>query len=552
MQVRYRSGNPLRFALSKATLTDHLNVTADRFPDLAALQFFGTALSYRAFRIEVERFAGWLQRRAGLQRGDRVALYMQNSPQWLIASYAVLRADMIIVPISPMNRTSEVAHYLRDSGARLIVCAQDLAETAIAAVGGSGVTDIVVATYADYLPDDSDFKLPDWLTEPSRTFDDCVAWRDVMAAGETPDAPVATPDDVCALPFTSGSTGKPKACMLTHGNLVHNAMGLTFWHGLRPGDASLGAAPMYHVSGFNHAVTSPVFAGSTVVILPRWERDLATQLMARYGVTHAALAPTAVIDLLANPRLADFDLSRLRRVTSGGAAMPDGVWKRLRDRLGLPFIEAYGMTESAATTHLNLVEQPRPQCLGVPFFNTSSCIIDPATGQELPVGEAGEIAVYGPQVFKGYWNQPDATREAFIDVDGQTFYRTGDIGYRDADGFFYMTDRAKRMINASGLKVWPAEVENLLYQHEDVVEACVIGIKDAYRGETVKALVRLRDSARGLLTEAAFIEWSRQKMAAYKYPRVVEFVDTLPKSPAGKILWRELQEKENAKEIPPS
>jgi len=550
MQERYQSENPLRFALSTATLTSHLSVTASRFPDVPAFQFFGAALSYRAFELQVERFAGWLQHRAGLKRGDRVALYLQNSPQWLIASYAVLRADMIIVPISPMNRAGEVAHYLRDSGARLIVCAQDLADTAIAAVRGSDVTDIVVATYADYLPDDNDFTLSDWLTEPPRTFDGCVTWRNMMAADETPDAPAATSDDVCALPFTSGSTGHPKACMLTHGNLVHNAMGLSFWHGLRPGDSSLGAAPMYHVSGFNHAVTSPVFAGSTVVILPRWDRDLAAQLMARYRVTHASLAPTAVIDLLAHPKLRDFDLSRLRRITSGGAAMPDEVWKRLRDRLGLPFIEAYGMTECAATTHLNLVEQPRPQCLGVPFFNTGSCIIDAVTGHELPVGETGEIAVRGPQVFKGYWNQPDATREAFIEVAGQTFYRTGDIGYRDADGFFYMTDRAKRMINASGLKVWPAEIENLLYQHEDVVEACVIGVRDAYRGETVKAVVKLRDSARGSLTEAAFIEWSRQKMAAYKYPRVVEFVDALPKSPAGKILWRELQDKENAKEIP--
>lgn len=545
-----RRRDPSRtFALSSSTLTDNLLVTAARLPDVAAIHFLGTSLSYRDFHRQVERLAGWLQKRNGLKQGDRVALFMQNSPQWLIACYAIFRADLVVVPISPMNREAEVAHYLRDSGARAMFVAQDLADIAIAAASGSDVGTLIVATYSDYLSNKTKYKLPDWLAAGRKKVDGCMVWSDLIDAEVLPEAPQAEPLSLCAMPYTSGSTGKPKACMHTHRSLGHNATGLTLWHGLRPGDVSLGAAPMYHVSGFNHAVTSPVYAGASIAIVPRWDRDLATALMADYGVTHASLAPTAIIDLLANPRLDEFDLTRLRRITSGGAAMPDEVWKRLNERLGLPFIEAYGMTETAATTHLNPIEDPRPKCLGIPFFNTSACIIDAEKGEELAVGEIGEIAVRGPQLFRGYWNQPEATREAFAEIDGQSFYRTGDIGYRDADGFFYMTDRAKRMINASGLKVWPTEVENVLYQHDDVLEACVIAVKDAYRGETVKALIRLRDNARGSVTESEIIEWSRQRMAAYKYPRIVEFVDMLPKSPAGKILWRELQDLENAKEL---
>lgn len=545
-----RRRDPSRtFALSSSTLTDNLLVTAARLPDVAAIHFLGISVSYRDFHRQVEYLAGWLQKRNGLKQGDRVALFMQNSPQWLIACYAIFRADLVVVPISPMNREAEVAHYLRDSGARAMFVAQDLADIAIAAASGSDVGTLIVATYSDYLSNKTKYKLPDWLAAGRKKVDGCMVWSDLIDAEVLPEAPQAEPLSLCAMPYTSGSTGKPKACMHTHRSLGHNATGLTLWHGLRPGDVSLGAAPMYHVSGFNHAVTSPVYAGASIAILPRWDRDLATTLMADYGVTHASLAPTAIIDLLANPRLDEFDLTRLRRITSGGSAMPDEVWKRLNERLGLPFIEAYGMSETAATTHLNPIEDPRPKCLGIPFFNTSACIIDAEKGEELAVGEIGEIAVRGPQLFRGYWNQPEATREAFAEIDGQSFYRTGDIGYRDADGFFYMTDRAKRMINASGLKVWPTEVENVLYQHDDVLEACVIAVKDAYRGETVKALIRLRDNARGSVTESEIIEWSRQRMAAYKYPRIVEFVDMLPKSPAGKILWRELQDLENAKEL---
>ena len=270
--------------------------------------------------------------------------------------------------------------------------------------------------------------------------------------------------------------------------------------------------------------------------------------MEHYRVTHASLAPTAVIDLMGAPDIAARNLSSLRRMTSGGASMPEAVWQRLRDLLGIAFLEAYGMTETAATTHLNPPEAPRLRCLGIPFFGTECLIVDPDTLAPLPPGEAGEILLRGPQLFQGYWNRPEATADAFVQVDGRRWLRSGDIGYADADGYYHMTDRAKRMINASGLKVWPNEVESILYRHPAVLEACVIGVADAYRGETVKALVVRRPGA--ALDEAGLIAWAREQMAAYKYPRLVEFAESLPKSPAGKILWRELQDREAGRSAP--
>jgi fatty-acyl-CoA synthase len=214
--------------------------------------------------------------------------------------------------------------------------------------------------------------------------------------------------------------------------------------------------------------------------------------------------------------------------------------------LGVPFIEAYGLTETAATTHNNPFERPKRQCLGVPFFNTESVVVDPVTRALLAPGEQGEIAVRGPQLFKGYWNRSTETAEAFATIGGHVYFLTGDIGYVDAEGYWFMTDRAKRMINASGYKVWPAEIENRLYEHPAVLEACVIGTQDAYRGESVKAVIVLSDEARGRVDEAEVIAWSKARMAAYKYPRHVEFVDALPKSLNGKILWRELQQREDS------
>jgi fatty-acyl-CoA synthase len=279
--------------------------------------------------------------------------------------------------------------------------------------------------------------------------------------------------------------------------------------------------------------------------MPRWDRELAGRLISLHKVTVWVCIPTMIIDLFGSPNYRQFDLSSLMVLAGGGAAMPQAVAQRLLDEFNLKFAEGYGLTETAAPSHSNPPERPKLQCLGIPIFGVDSRIIDPQTLEELPQGESGEIVTHGPMVFKGYWKHTEATEKAFIELNGKRFFRTGDLGRIDEDGYFFITDRLKRMINASGFKVWPTEVELLLYKCPLVLEACIISAKDAYRGETVKAVVVLRPEAREQATEQAIIDWAREHMAAYKVPRMVRFVDRLPKSGSGKVMWRLLQEEEN-------
>jgi fatty-acyl-CoA synthase len=305
---------------------------------------------------------------------------------------------------------------------------------------------------------------------------------------------------------------------------------------------------MFHITGLVMGLLASVRHGCKLVLLPRWDRQQAAQAIQQHRVTHWPNIPTMVIDLLGDETLQAYDLSSLRYIGGGGAAMPDAVAADLQEKFGLPYVEGYGLTETAAPTHTNPRHAPRRHCLGIPYIGTEARIIDPETLQAMPVGEVGEIVVRGPQVFKGYWNQPEATQKAFITLDGRAFFRTGDLGRVDADGYFYMADRLKRMINASGFKVWPAEVEALLHRHPAVQEACVIATHEAYRGESVKAVVVLRASHRGQVSEAALIAWAREHMAAYKYPRSVEFVDALPRNASGKLMWRTVQAQQDARE----
>ncbi|MEK0416782.1 MAG: hypothetical protein RI949_788, partial [Pseudomonadota bacterium] len=246
-----------------------------------------------------------------------------------------------------------------------------------------------------------------------------------------------------------------------------------------------------------------------------------------------------------------FDLSSLRYLSGGGAAMPQAVAQRLQEEFGITFAEGYGLTETAAPSHANPPERAKLQCLGMPIFGVDSRVVDPQTLQELPPGEPGEIVTSGPMVFQGYWQQPQATSDAFFELEGKRFFRTGDLGVMDEEGYFFITDRLKRMINASGFKVWPTEVELLLFKCPLVLEACVIGARDAYRGETVKALVVLRPEAPASTTEEDIIAWAREHMASYKVPRLVEFVQALPKSGSGKVMWRLLQDQQRERERGP-
>ncbi len=532
------------------TLFTNLSVSALRFPERPAIRFFGRDISYAELREAANRFAGWLQTEARVGPGDRVMLYMQNCPQWLIAYYGTLRADAVVVPVNPMNKAAELSHLVQDCEPRVVVCSPELLDQVLQVRDNSTLTHTVVAPYSDYLPAADEFGLPEWITATTGALpSDCSRWMDTQNNDLRPRAARAKNSDLALINYTSGSTGRPKGCMHTHETFMHTTVGLATWHGHAPGTVFLGVAPMYQVAGLSVGVNCCIYVGGTLVPMPRWDRRLAAALIARYRIHYAGIAPTAIIDMLSDPSLDQYDLTSLKRVSFGGATMPDSVWQTIHQRLGLSFIEAYGMTETAATTHINPIDHPRRQCAGISFFDTDTLIVDPESLQVCNVGEDGEVLISGPQLFKGYWRQPEATEESYVEINGKRWFRTGDIGRMDADGYLYITDRVKRMINASGFKVWPAEVENALYAHPAIKEVCVIGYQDAYRGESVKAVVVLHPDRRNDSREEEIIQWAKERMAAYKYPRKVEFVDALPKSPVGKILWRDLQEAENRKGI---
>ncbi|MGN7874047.1 long-chain fatty acid--CoA ligase [Roseateles sp. 22389] len=547
---------PRRLAIPRTSLWFNLEVAATRYPDKAATQFLGATLSYRELRRQAEALAGWL-RAQGVGKGDRVALFMQNCPQYLIAFYAINRADAVVVPVNPMNREDEFGHYLTDPETRVVICSGELsgivAKAAEKLPPAQRPRAVLVTQYWQMLPPagpdpacDAPETMRAWLTAVHELPPGATDWRDALAAGQLPGPHTAGPDDLAMLPYTSGTTGLPKGCMHTNATLMANSCGGCQWGYASAESVGLAVVPMFHITGTLYGVLGPVFTGMTLVIMPRWDRELCGRLISRHQVTHWTCIPTMIIDLFASPNYKSFDLRSLRYLSGGGAAMPKAVAERLQEEFGLTFAEGYGLTETAAPSHGNPPERAKLQCLGIPIFGVDARIVDPTTLEELPVGEVGEIITHGPMVFQGYWRQPEATEAAFVELDGKRFFRTGDLGRMDEEGYFFITDRLKRMINASGYKVWPSEVEMLLYRHPAVQEACIIAAKDAYRGETVKAVVVLRAEAKGKTTDRDIIDWAHEHMAAYKAPRIVQFVDVLPKSGSGKVMWRLLQEQESS------
>lgn len=531
--------------MSGATsLWECLAASARRFPDKPAVQFYGNALSYGELVRQAEALAGWLQRTAHVRQGDRVLLFSQNCPQFIVATYAVLRADAVVVPVNAMWTADEVAHVIGDSGAQVAVIAHELAERVRPSLERGALRCALVIDYADALSADTDRTVPPSIAERLAPIRDArfTPWRDALGSSAVPLPHRATAQDLAVLPYTSGTTGRPKGCMHTHGTVQAANRAAVAWRSQTSDAVFLGIAPMFHALGMQNGMHLPLMLGATVVMLPRWDRDAALALIEQHRVTSWAAPPAMLIDFFANPAVTPEKIRSLTLVNGGSAAMPHAVADAMKARFGITYNEGYGMTETASFLFANPPQRPKPGSLGVPGPGVDARVVDPVTLQPLPQGEVGEIVAQAAQVMKGYWNQPQASTEAFVEIDGRRFLRTGDLACVDEDGYFFMKDRLKRMIIVSGYKVWPAEVENTLYGHPAVHEACVIATRDARQGEAVKALVVLKPGA--ALAAAELIGWCREAMAVYKAPRFVEFVAELPKSSTGKILWRELQQRE--------
>jgi fatty-acyl-CoA synthase len=551
---------PHAITLPATSLWDNLETSARRYPQKAALVFFGRVYSYAEVLQKAERLAACLHG-LGVQKGDRVVLNMQNCPQLVIAHFAILRANAVVVPVNPMNRAEELKHYITDPDTKVAITSADLAAELARASDALApplrLTHLLVTHFTDAFDanvsgdDAPPAAWTDWLLTrhalPALQGGQVTTWDDALSTTAQPPVLSVGPSDLALLPYTSGTTGLPKGCMHLHSSIMHNSIASSLWANGCADNVVLTVVPMFHITGMVSLMHTSIRSGATLVMMPRWDRELAGRLISRWQVTHWTNIPTMVIDLLASPNFDQYNLTSLVYIGGGGAAMPQAVAQRLLEQFGLRYVEGYGLTETSGPSHANPPDDPKQQCLGVPFLSTDSRVVDPDTLLEMPVGEQGEIVTHGPEVFQGYWKRPDATEAAFFEMDGKRFFRTGDLGHVDADGYFFLTDRLKRMINASGFKVWPAEVEALMFRHPAVQEACIISTKDSYRGESVKAVIVLRPSHRDQVSEQDIIAWCRDNMAVYKVPRMVQFVDALPKSGAGKVMWRALQEAEGIK-----
>ncbi|MCC5808892.1 MAG: long-chain fatty acid--CoA ligase [Ectothiorhodospiraceae bacterium] len=545
-------GLPKDVPLPDTSLYFNLEVTAARYPAKPATIFYGAVLSYGELLRQVDQLAGYLQQCCGVGQGDRVLLYSQNAPQFIIGYYAVLRAGGVVVPANPMSITAELRHYLLDSGARTALVARELLERILPLQQDGTVEHVVVHTYSDYLDSDADIPAPEAVTRTHEAvhLPRVTDWNAALARELAPGERKPTADDLAVLAYTSGTTGQPKGCVHSHRTVLSAVASSQLWRQGHPASTTLAVAPLFHFLGMQGGMNNPIYNGASIALLQRWDRDAALQLIERSRVYSWSAPPAMIVDFFANPAIREHDISSLQVLMGGGAAMPEAVSRRLKDDYGIRFNEAYGLTETAAFILGNPLHRGKRQCLGVPTFGVDARIVDPATLEELPQGEVGELILAGPQVMLRYWNNEQATASAFIERAGRRFLRTGDLACVDEEGYFFMKDRLKRMINVSGYKVWPAEVENIMYGHPAIHEACVIGMPDARQGESVKVVAVLRPEQQGQVSEQDIIAWCREHMAAYKVPRVVEFADSLPKSATGKVQWRELQEAERSRSAP--
>src|SRR5262245_4873779 len=416
---------PKALSFPQTSLFYNLQVSAARYPDKPALVFYDTPLSYAQLQHQALALAGWLQQRCGVKRGDRVLLFMQNSPQFFVSFYAILRADAMVVPVNPMNLIEELRHYVADSGATVILTGQELFAQ-VRPLLGDGLKHAIVAAYGDYVTRPTDLPLPDAVKAPREPLREAGAtpWVDALDAALAPGPHLAGPDDLCVMPYTSGTTGRPKGCIHTHATVMTTIVSGAMWFGVNPEARLLGTLPLFHVTGMQGSMNQPILTGGTVVLMTRWDRDTAAQLIERYKIEGWTNISTMAIDFLANPNLGKYDLSSLSRIGGGGAAMPEAVANRLKEITGLDYVEGYGLSETIAPTHINPPDRPKRQCLGIPICDTDARVINPETLQELGPGEVGEIVSSGPQIFLGYWKDPQATAACFLEIDGKRFFRT--------------------------------------------------------------------------------------------------------------------------------
>ncbi|ALO92844.1 Acyl-CoA synthetase [Streptomyces hygroscopicus subsp. limoneus] len=508
-------------------------------PDRTFLTYFDARLSYREADELSDAVAAHLAAR-GLERGDRVAVVLQNSPHFVLAVLGAWKAGATVVPVNPMYKSGEVAHVLRDGEVAALICSDRAWEAYLRQTAAdSPVRIVLTACERDFQTRDDPRVLGFERLPQAPDADDLVAVA--RRGGRAPEGRAPRPDEIALISYTSGTSGTPKGATNTHANVMHNAERQATGLGLPEAPVYYALAPLFHITGMVCQLGACLSSAGTLVLTYRFEAGVVLDAFAEHRPHYTVGPSTAYMALAARPDATREHFASFVNLSSGGAPVPPALVEAFRERFG-PYIRVgYGLTECTAPCasvppHLEAPVDPVSGTLsvGLPGADTVVRILD-EQGAEVPFGQHGEIVVRGPQVVPGYWRRPDATAETFPDGE----LRTGDIGFMDERGWLYVVDRKKDMINASGFKVWPREVEDVLYTHPAVREAAVVGVPDGYRGETVKAYISLRPGAGTDPDELA--AYCKERLAAYKYPRQVEILPDLPKTASGKILRRELR-----------
>jgi long-chain acyl-CoA synthetase len=544
---QYPDGLPAELPVPSVSMADVLEQTAARLPDAPALHYFDTTCSWATLNEWADRFAAVLAER-GVQPGDRVAVYTQNNPHFVIACFGAWKRGAIVVPLNPMFKTAELHYHLTDSGAAVLVALDSLFDAyGRDAIAGTAVHTVLTGNEADFLTDPA--AIPAHLRLPKHTPEGTVDFVEALAAAvPSPGHRAAVrAEDVAFLVYTSGTTGKPKGAMNLHRNLVFNAEVYRTWMRLGPEDKVLALAPLFHITGIVGHMCVSALAGMPMALLHRFDPDLYLQYVEKWRPTMTVGSITAFIALMNAPSAASRDFTSVVKCYSGGAPIAPSIVEEFQAKMGPYIHNIYGLTESNSPLTMIPLGTRAPVdpnsgalSIGIPVSNCEARIVDlDDPSRDVPPGEQGQLAARGPMIFAGYWNRPEATAEAFHDG----WFLTGDVAVMDERGYVYIVDRKKDMINASGFKVWPREVEDVLYQHPAVREAAVVGVPDPYRGETVKAFVALKKEYVGRVTEDEIRDFCKARMAAYKYPRLVEFLDEIPKTATGKFLRRELRDR---------
>ena len=561
--ARYRTGQPGSITPEYGTMLEAFTASLARDPAVVAIRYFDGSVTLDDLDRASSALAAVLVAR-GFRPGDRLALYLQNNPAFVVGLLAAWKAGGAAVAVNPMNKERELLYLLSDSGARALLCLDELyGSVARGVIGGVGsgrtaVETVITTSELDWQTRCDARVLTTPRLAPTPVEDGVLDLLDVVAAvgsGGSVNGAAASvylavesalaPDDVAVLTYTSGTTGQPKGAMNTHAGMVHGCCTYREWMELTSADSVLGIAPLFHITGLIGHVCLSLLLPCPLVLTHRFHAGVMLDALREYRptfTTGAITALTRLADEAAVDGAPDEDFASLRTVYSGGAPIAPAVNDAFGASTGIYIHNIYGLTETNSPTHAVPLGAAAPVdpvsgalSIGVPVFGTVARILDDG-GAEAPVGQIGEIAVSGPQVIPGYWNRPEESAAALPGGE----LRTGDVGFMDADGWFYLVDRKKDMINASGYKIWPREVEDLLYTHPAVREVAVIGVPDAERGETVKAFVSLKAGAS--VSPEEIIAYGRETMAAYKYPRIVEIIDELPKTTTGKILRRQLRD----------